>query len=98
MFDKLDKLDPKEFKYRNHELNWWSVFGLSFSESIELDKLIEKVNKYAVGYCDGSAVEFRPRENSYAVMFELYGERFWFHIEESENEIMEDFLIRIRNK
>lgn len=97
MINKLRKLDPREFMYEDHELNWWSVFGLSFSESIELDKLIDKINEHAVGYCDGSIVRFRPRENSYAVMFEVKGERFWFHIEESENEAIVDFLNRIRD-
>lgn len=98
MFKSLNKIDAKEFKYKNHELNWWSVFGLSYTESMELDKLIAKINEYAVGYCDGSVIECRPRKNSYAVMFEMYGERFWFHIEETENTIMNDFLDRIKSE
>ena len=36
--------------------------------------------KQAVGYCDADNISYRPKENSYAVMFDAQGKNFWFHI------------------
>ena len=39
-----------------------------------------KIVEYAVGYCSGASITVRPRNGTYAVMFEKDGERFWFHV------------------
>lgn len=46
------------------------------------DMLIKALDKYAIGYCNSTRMNIRPREGWYAVMCERYGERFWFHISE----------------
>ena len=92
MIAKLTKLDPKKFNYKNHESDWWTTFNLSYTESIETEKLIKAINKYAIGYCDGSKLEIKPKSNSYAVMFNVEGYEFWFHINNSENTVFNDFI------
>jgi len=86
MLDKLEQLNSECFTYYNYESNWWSLFDISFCESMNLDILKKCVAKYAVGYCDGSKLTVRPSLKSNAVMFEKNGERFWFHIEKWELE------------
>lgn len=92
MITKLTKLNPEKFNYENHEYNWWTAFNFSFTESMETDKIIKVINKYAVGYCDGSKTLAKPRNKSYAVMFNVEGYEFWFQIEDSESIIINDFM------
>lgn len=95
MITKLIKMNPENFNYQNHEANWWTAFNLSFTESIETDKLVKAINKYAIGYCDSSKLKIKPKSNSYAVMFNVDGYKFWFHISNYENTMFNDFLERI---
>ena len=92
----MSKIDSKEFTYKKHEANWWSAFGFSFSESIKPEKLIKAIDDYAIGYCDGSKLEIKPKEKSYAIMFNVEGDKFWFHIDNSENTILKDFVKRLK--
>lgn len=91
MFDitKLPELNPECFIYENYESNWWSLFNSDFSDSMEVSNVMRSVEKYAVGYCESSKVKLRPKSDSYSVMFEKDGERFWFHIQKWEFEAEE---------
>lgn len=86
MFDitKLPELNSECFIYENYESNWWSLLDLDFSDAMEVSNVMRCVEKYAVGYCESSKVKLRPKSDSYAVMFEKDGERFWFHIQKWE--------------
>lgn len=46
------------------------------------DMLIRHLNKYAIGWCDGSRLTVRPRPETCGIMCETTdGVRFWFHIQ-----------------
>lgn len=91
MFDigKLPELNPGCFTYDNYESNWWSMLDLNFSDALEISNVMRCVKKYAVGFCESSRVYLRPKSDSFAVMFEKDGERFWFHIQKWEFEAEE---------
>lgn len=72
------------FIYENYESNWWSLLDLDYSDAMEVSNVIRCVDKYAVGYCESDKVKLRPKTDSFAVMFEKDGERFWFHIQKWE--------------
>lgn len=82
--ENIEQLNSECFTYENHEGNWWSLFDLNYAESMSKENIRKCIEKYAVGYCEGSRVLIRPNPNSYAVMFEKDGERFWFHLEKWE--------------
>lgn len=83
----LEQLNPECFIYENYESNWWSLLDMDYMTSMDVKNVMRTVRKYAVGYCEGGRLALRPNSNSYAVMFEKDGERFWFHIQKWEFEI-----------
>lgn len=87
MLDKLEKLNSECFTYENYESNWYDLLDMDYMMAMDVINVMRKVNEYAVGYCDAVNLAVRPKENSYAVMFEKDGLRFWFHIEKWEFEI-----------
>lgn len=76
----LHDLNPGCFQYDNYESNWWSLFDLSYDDSICTKSLAEAIKEYATGFCKGEYLLFKPRNDSMAVMFEKEQNRFWFHI------------------
>lgn len=78
--DKLKEMNAECFIYENYEPNWWSALDLSFEEALEYRNIRRKIKKYAVGYCESSRIRLRPKEDSYSIMIEKDGERFWFHV------------------
>jgi hypothetical protein len=75
------EMNSECFTYENYESNWWSLFELDFPSSLETKNIKNIVDSYAIGYCDSSRVRVRPKIDTYAVMFEKDGLRFWFHLE-----------------
>lgn len=88
MFDikELPELNPECFTLQNYEAGWWGLLDLDFSDSLTVSNVMRCVERYAVGYCESSKVVLRPKPDSYVVMFEKDGERFWFHIQKWEFE------------
>jgi hypothetical protein len=82
----LELLNSECFTYDNYESNWWSLFDLNFMQSLNRNTIRKCIKDFAVGYCEGGRITIRPNPDSYAVMFEKDGERFWFHIEKWEME------------
>ena len=76
----LPKLDSTLFSWELWEVNCWDALDLSFNESMDLDKLLNAIHKYGIGYCDSEDLAVRPRPGYYAVMCEKDGEKFWFHV------------------
>ena len=81
LLDEIEELNSECFLYENHESNWWNLFDIDFEQSLELKHIHEAIEKYAIGFCDGSKVLLRPNSKNYAIMFEKDGEKFWFHVE-----------------
>ena len=80
---ELEKLNSECFGMSNHEMNWWSIFSDepdAYEKSLEDSFVLKMVKRYAVGYCDGDRVAYRPGVKTYAVMFEKDGIEFWFHV------------------
>ena len=76
------ELNPEIFTYDCYESNYWSYLGLDcFHDESDF---IRQLKKYAIGYCDASRLSIRPRTNMYAVMCEVDGYTFWFHIEKNK--------------
>lgn len=81
ILDKITPLNSECYIWENYESNWWSLLDIDYVNSMEVDAIKRCISEYAVGYCDGSRLTIRPNSNSYAMMFEKDGNRFWFHIE-----------------
>ena len=64
----------------NYELNWWVLLDLDYSATFDKQVLDEKIKEYAIGYCESEKIKYRPKTDSYAIMFEKNSETFWFHM------------------
>jgi len=89
VLESISQLNSECFIYDNYESNWWSLLDLDFDQAMDVWRVMKAVKEYAVGYCESDKVRLRPRPDSYAVMFEKDGERFWFHIQKWEFEEQE---------
>lgn len=76
-----DMINAELFTWELYESNWWYLFDLDFVESMDIKNMIHLIDKYSIGYCDGSRLIVRPNSDSYGVMFEKEDNKFWFHIE-----------------
>jgi hypothetical protein len=85
---KIEALNSALFSYDNYESDFGAALDLSYNvmstlpESCDTE-LHTALKKYAVGYCKGDSLPFRPRAGMVGIMCEKDGEKFWFHIEES---------------
>jgi len=52
--------------------------GVNVKEFILAKKVVLK--KYAIGYCNARSLLCRPKNNSYAVMFQKGSLQFWTHL------------------
>lgn len=77
---QCQKLDSALFTRENYEPDWCESLGIDYDDSMNIPFLFAKAGEYIVGYCDAVRLSFRPKENTYAVMFEKDGRRFWFHL------------------
>lgn len=91
MIKKLSKVNLQKFTYENFELTWWTMLGLTFIESTDPEIVISLIGKYAIGYCDGSIISFKPTDKAYAVMFRINDEEFWTIITEDEETLLNDY-------
>lgn len=86
ILSNLEQLNPGCFIYENYESSWWSLLDMDYMTAMDVANVMRAVEKYAIGYCDGAKLTLRPNSDSFAVMFEKDGERFWFHIQKWEFE------------
>lgn len=83
---KIEQLNSECFTYELYESNWWQLLGIDYIDTMYTSLMQRMVKRYAVGYCDATSIIVRPKKDGYAVMFEKDGNRFWFHMNESELE------------
>lgn len=75
----LNEIESSNFTY---ELYKPELLGsLPKQHTIGIVDYLMKIEKYGLGTCDGTLLEFRPRSDADAVMFEYKGEKFWLHVE-----------------
>jgi len=74
----IPRIPSVRFTEKRYEENYWDVLGLvkgSYTES----QYIKAIQKYAVGYTEGHKLPIRPSIYQMAVMYEINGEKLWFH-------------------
>lgn len=87
---ELKNLNSECFLYELYESGWWTPLDLSFTEALETKNIGDCIRKFAIGYCDGSQLSFRPNPSSFAIMFEKDGIKFWFHVPKWQVEEMKE--------
>jgi len=60
-----------------------SVFKLDCSRGMVVENR-SLLHEFAVGYCRGKHLGFRPKGGNYGVMFFKDGVHFWFHLNDYE--------------
>jgi len=68
------------FDALNYRFDWWNALGGSKTDTLDSEVIARWIKEYAVGFCEGKNVAFRPRDDSFAVMFKKDGKEFWFHV------------------
>lgn len=77
----LKELNPELFIWELWEPGFWDSLDLTYTESMDIDNLVEAIKKYGVGYCNSTRLQVRPKDENYlAVMCEKDGRKFWFHV------------------
>lgn len=76
------------FTRENYEPDWCEALGIDYDDSMNIPCLFAKINEYIIGYCDAVRLSFRPKENTYAVMFEKDGKHYWFHLKKAFFEML----------
>ena len=84
---KLEELNSAIFVYETHATDFGARLDLSyncFSRVPEMQdtELLNAIRKYAVGYCRGERLCYKPQAGIAGIMCEKDGEKFWFHIME----------------
>ena len=82
---KLEELDPEVFTYDSHVMDYGDYLDLSYSCFSPIPEIKDKelhvaLRKYAVGWCKGDRLPYKPRTDLVGIMCEKDGERFWFHL------------------
>jgi hypothetical protein len=85
----IEKLDSSLFDWQLWRArNVADLLGGYRLRFYNIDKIRDNIKRYAVGYCDGSELMCRPKENHIALMCFVNNEHFWFHLRKEEfNEI-----------
>lgn len=79
------KLDSSLFTWDKWEAGSIHDFGIEHFRYNNVHQYKEKLLTGLVGYCFGEDLPCRPKENNVALMYEKdNGERFWFHLFNSE--------------
>ena len=80
----MEKLNPELFTWDNYEYDYGARLGLDFRESTEMRIMEREIKKRGIGYCDGSRLSVRPKNDMYGLMLEDdEHEKFWFHFPKS---------------
>ena len=59
-------------------------FGIEHFRFDNLSDNKDKLNNGLLGYCFGESLNCRPKENHIALMYDIQGKQFWFHIRNNE--------------
>ena len=76
----IEELSPIDFTWERYESNYGDRMNLDFRSSIDNKVMAREIKKRCVGWCDGSRLSIRPKEDMVALMLEDDEfEKFWFH-------------------
>ena len=83
---KLEKIDSSNFSYRNweagtiHEI----IDGPCRYWNITAEENGKRIQKYSTGWCEGSQLFHKPKEDEVGIMC-FKGDRYlWFHLRKNE--------------
>ena len=71
------EISAELFAYELYDSGWRFRFDVPWDYKGAFAPLIAK---HLVGWCDACRLLVRPRSNEFAVMCEVDGEKFWFHV------------------
>ena len=71
------EISAERFIYELYDSGWRFRFDVPYDYKGSFAPLIAK---HLVGWCDASRLLVRPRTGEFAVMCEIDGEKFWFHV------------------
>jgi hypothetical protein len=79
------KLDSSLFDF----LTWRAgspldLIGYRHCRSSDLIRFRNIIKEYAIGYCHAEYIPCRPKIDCIAIMFEVDGRNFWFHVTSGE--------------
>lgn len=88
MVMKLEKLDPSSFTYRRwtggsiHDIiegpcRYWHIVSPNSKQLL---------HKYAVGWCEGEKLYFKPKAGEVGILCFKNGNFLWFHLRRNEFE------------
>lgn len=78
--NELEHLSAELFTFELYESGFWSALNLSYEDSLDVHNLIRAIKEHGIGYCDATRLTVRPRDNQYAIMCEVDGDKLWFHM------------------
>jgi len=81
----LNNLSAERFIWELWEANWWSWIDCDIVDFYSV--YMPKIEKYMIGFCDGGIVPVRAKKDTYAIMLEVDGVKFWFHMEKDTIEM-----------
>ena len=80
---ELEELNPELFNWETYEIDFGhrlDCYWNSYPEIFQFDQFVAQLKKHAIGWCDASRVQVRPKNNGIAVMCEDKDGKFWFHV------------------
>lgn len=83
----MDKLNAEHFTWSR----WRAGSPADFAVVCKTEALVSvknKLKKHAVGYTDGESLRCRPKADHKAVMFWKDGIYFWFHLTNTEFDVI----------
>lgn len=74
----LEEISPENFIYELYDSGWRDRFE-DYYDFLSVPNY-SKIAERAIGFCDASRLQVRPRTDEYAIMCEDDCGKFWFHV------------------
>jgi hypothetical protein len=75
----IPKIHPSNFTWSLWRGGTLRDLGISSNRTVFIIQKKAALKKYAIGYCAGQSLLCRPKNNSFAVMFQKGNLQFWTH-------------------
>lgn len=82
--NKVDRLSEDSFTWELWNSGSVHDFGIKHFRFENLEQHKNKFVKGLLGYCFSDNIKCRPKKNHTALLYEINGNRFWFHIRNNE--------------
>lgn len=75
----IPKIHPSNFTWLLWRGGTLQDLGVSLNRAVFIIEKRAVLRKYAIGYCTGYSLPCRPKNSSFAVMFQKGNLQFWTH-------------------